>query len=40
MDELRALLGRVYAQVVRLELPVASLYGRRCAAVALKTLRG
>jgi|GraSoi_2013_60cm_1033757.scaffolds.fasta_scaffold417994_1 hypothetical protein len=40
MDELRALLDRVYAQVTRLELAVASPHGRRCAAVALKTLRG
>jgi hypothetical protein len=40
MDELRALLDGLHAQVDRLELPVASLHGRHCAAVAPKTLRG
>jgi len=40
MDELRALLDPVYAQVARLELAVASSHGRHCAAVALQTLRG
>jgi hypothetical protein len=40
MGELWALLGRLHEQAARLELLVASPHGRRCAAVALKTLRG